>query len=570
DAGAASDSGGPSDGGGIDAGASDAGRADAGLRGWVSPALGIVGAAVDAKALRDDARYRAILADDFNRVTPENAMKWASIHPQPGTYDFADADALVAFAQAHGQSVRGHTLVWHQQLPGWMSDALTPSEVRAQLEGHIDAVVGRYSASVAVWDVVNEALDDQGQLRDTLFLRKLGSGYLELALRRARAAAPGAVLAYNDYDIETLNAKSDAAYRLVQQLKAAGAPIDAVGMQFHVDAYDFAAFALREADLRANIRRFAALGVKVHFTEVDVRVAGLDLSPAARLAYQAQVVRLLTTVCREEPGCDEVTFWGFADKYSWIDSQYGADDPLLYDDALVAKPAYQAVRDGLTGTGASALDLGLDTSCRDATTRLACHPFENVKFGGGFAITSSTGTLALSAARARRGGRSLRATAGPETTPQAFWGHGGLGALRTGTLYARVHVFVPSSANFQGMNLFGVGESTAPYQGVFAALSGNQLQLSLTTAGQYPVSSVTLPRDQWSCVLLSLTLSDTAGSASLTLDGAPAIAVSGVDTLPAGGMGNALFGITYLAPATATGEVFLDEAVVSTSPVGCN
>src|SRR5215813_10336654 len=272
--------------------------APTGLRTDLTGNIEFIGTAVAANALAADITYGEILANDFNSVTAENAMKWGVVHPAPDTWSFDDADALVSFAAAHGQRVRGHTLVWHNQLPGYINDTLSTQSLIDALNAHIDGLVGHYKGQVTSWDVVNEAIGDDANLRDSVFLRKLGAGYIEHAFRRAHEVDPDAKLFYNDYDIEWPNPKSDAALALLTDLKQKGVPIDGVGMQFHVSAYDFASFDLREAAIRKRIQDFGALGLTVEITELDLRIASLPGS-ANKAAYQSNVYQRLVAICAD-------------------------------------------------------------------------------------------------------------------------------------------------------------------------------------------------------------------------------------------------------------------------------
>lgn len=177
------------------------------------------GAAVDPTHLTESG-YAETLAREFNQVEPEGAMKFAPIHPGPTTYNFAPADSIVAFAQAHEMAVRGHTLVWYNQLPGWLTSAgYTPTQLSDIQQNHIQEVVGRYAGKVYAWDVVNEAFNSDGSLRTYLWygppgIGLTGTGYIEQAIRWAHAADPNALLFYNDYSAETVNPKSDAIYKM--------------------------------------------------------------------------------------------------------------------------------------------------------------------------------------------------------------------------------------------------------------------------------------------------------------------------------------------------------------------
>jgi endo-1,4-beta-xylanase len=269
-------------------------------------------------------------------------MKWACVHPAPDRWRFEPADAVVAFAQDQGMRIRGHTLVWHQQLPAWVEACLTPAALRAALADHVGRLVGRYRGRVAAWDVVNEAVADAGGLlRDTVFSRRLGAGYIAEAFRIAHAADPGALLFYNDYGAEGLGDKSDRVLRLVGGLVAQGVPIHGVGLQMHLRADEAPA----AEHLRANIRRLAELGLVVAVSEMDVQVHMLPGDRPARLAAQQRVYRDVVGACVAEPGCHAVTFWGFTDAHSWINTTFGPDAPLLFDAQYAPKPAFFGVLD---------------------------------------------------------------------------------------------------------------------------------------------------------------------------------------------------------------------------------
>jgi endo-1,4-beta-xylanase len=301
-----------------------------------------IGAAVQSGYL-GQADYAATFARHFDYVTAEYEMKWDPTERQQGVFDFAGADAIASFAAAHGMRIKGHALVWHQALPAWVT-ALGPTDLPSAIQSHIGAVVGRYRGQIAAWDVVNEAVADDGSgLRDTVFLQKLGEDYLDLAFRAAHEADPAALLIYNDYGGEGLGAKSDAIYALVSRLRGRGVPVGGVGLQMHVAAQSRPS----SADIAANMRRLAALGVLVNVSEMDVRIRNVAGDLAARLAVQRSEYHDIVAVCVAEPACHAVTFWGFTDRYSWIDSFFGPDDPLLFDESYTPKPAFFGVQDAL-------------------------------------------------------------------------------------------------------------------------------------------------------------------------------------------------------------------------------
>jgi endo-1,4-beta-xylanase len=291
----------------------------------------------------DGSTFRSILGREFSVLTPENDMKFDHVHPAPTTYYFAGADSLVAFAQQNQMAVRGHTLVWHQQLPKWITSG--PSgvdEATQQLIDHVTTVVSHFKGKLFAWDVVNEALNDDGSLRSTYWFDHIGRAYLEIAFRTARAADADVALFYNDYNIEGIGPKSDSVYAMVKGFLARGVPINGVGLQAH--------FTLNgvPSTLGANIARFAALGLKVHITELDVRVP--VPSTNASLTAQAQNYHDVVATCIQNKGCELVTTWGFTDKDSWVPSTFpGFGDALPWDNVFGRKPAYTSIYNALAG-----------------------------------------------------------------------------------------------------------------------------------------------------------------------------------------------------------------------------
>ena len=300
-----------------------------------------IGAAVNVDALHKDAGYRQLLGDQFNMVTPENAMKFAQIEPEQGIYTFADADSIVAFAKAHGMQVRGHNLVWYRNIPAWLAQGhFSRSQLLTILHDHIATVVSHYRGQVNIWDVVNEAVDDSGQLRDSFWLRALGPSYLDLAFRWAHEANPQAKLFYNDYGGEGLGGKSDAIYNLVKGLLQRHVPISGVGLQMHVSL----AYSPLPSAVIANMQRLGALGLEVQITEMDVAV-GADARPmSVRLTAQARVYASMLSACLSVHACTAFVMWGFTDRYSWIPQATGRPDaPLIFDENYHPKPAYDAL-----------------------------------------------------------------------------------------------------------------------------------------------------------------------------------------------------------------------------------
>ncbi len=306
----------------------------------------LVGTAVNEGALASDPTYVTTLQNQFSYVTPENSMKWGSLQPVDATHwDFTQADAVVAAAKAAHQSIKGHTLIWHQQLPPFITSTISASDLKNAINRNIDTVVGHYRGDVRAWDVVNEAIGDDAVLRDSVFSRAFGSDFIADAFKRAHKADSKAKLFYNDYGTEVRNAKSDAVYALVKGLVAKGVPIDGVGFQMHLDAQHPPSY----ADLLDNFARFAKLGLSINISELDVQVRNVIGSRADKLALEKQIFHRAVAACAATEACEAVTTWGFTDKYSWIDATFGPDDPLEFDDNIQKKPAYYGMVDGFEG-----------------------------------------------------------------------------------------------------------------------------------------------------------------------------------------------------------------------------
>lgn len=304
-----------------------------------------LGASVLIHPLQHDKNYRKTLAQEFNSLTPENAMKFSRLHPDRNHFNFVDADRLVAFAQKHQLQIHGHVLVWHRSLPDWLSEqSWHRSTLRKVLKWHILTVVGHFRGQVNSWDVVNEAIDNNGQLRDSIWLKVIGPGYIARAFRWAHRADPEAQLFYNDYRGAGLGNKANAIYALVRDLVQSGVPIDGVGIQMHRSIQD----PPDPERVAANIRRLNDLGLSVRITEMDIQIYGDDRPRAERLEAQAAIYRDIMTVCLAARDCTGVTTWGVSDQHSWIPHFFDRPDaPLLLDESYQPKPAYHAVMETL-------------------------------------------------------------------------------------------------------------------------------------------------------------------------------------------------------------------------------
>ncbi|MEO3750536.1 endo-1,4-beta-xylanase [Streptomyces sp. B6B3] len=295
-----------------------------------------------------DREYRQLLGQQFSSVSPENQMKWEFIHPEQDEYNFEAADAIVDFADRHDQVVRGHTLLWHSQNPTWLTEGdFTDDELRDILREHITTVVGRYAGEIQQWDVANEIFDDQGNLRteDNIWIRELGPGIVADAFRWAHEADPEALLFFNDYGVESDNAKSDAYHDLIQDLLDDGVPVHGFSVQAHLSTrYGF------PGDLAQNLTRFADLGMETAVTELDVR---MDLPESgqptrAQLRQQADYYEQALSACLAVEGCNSFTIWGFTDKYSWVPVFFeGEGSATIMTEDFDRKPAFSALRNTL-------------------------------------------------------------------------------------------------------------------------------------------------------------------------------------------------------------------------------
>lgn len=301
----------------------------------------LIGAAIGSGYL-SEAPYAATAGAQFNFATPENEMKWQFTEPAQNSFTFAAGDAIVAFAQQNGMQVKGHTLVWHAQLPAWVSAITDPTALRQAMIDHVFQVVLHYSGQVAAWDVVNEVVADGGQsLRSTVFYNLLGPSYIDDAFNAAHAADANARLYLNEYGAEGAGAKSDYVYNLVQGMLARGVPINGVGLQMHTGPADASPSAVQVA---TNMQRLAALGLDVAITEMDVSICSGDLDT------QAQRFHDIVAVCVAQPACKAVTVWGVSDEHSWLNgSSCASPRPLLFDESYLGKPAQLGVWNALFG-----------------------------------------------------------------------------------------------------------------------------------------------------------------------------------------------------------------------------
>lgn len=330
----------------LNAGASAHGRSsweDDSLAGLAEASGLRFGTAVDMDAFANDTTYRERIATEFSVLTAENVMKWETLEPEPGVYNYGPADELVEFARDNRQLVRGHTLLWHNQLPAWLTDGvasgeITPTELREILRTHITETVRHFRGKIWHWDVVNEVIDDEGNLRDSIWLQNLGPGYIADAFRWAHQADRRVTLYLNDYNIEGLSAKSDAYYALAQELLADRVPVHGLGVQGHLGVQ----FGFWDANtVAANLERFEELGLETSITEADVRM--LMPSDTVKLQAQANGYNTLLQGCLLASDCTSFVVWGYTDRYSWVPGFFeGEGAANLLDENFQPKPAYQA------------------------------------------------------------------------------------------------------------------------------------------------------------------------------------------------------------------------------------
>jgi endo-1,4-beta-xylanase len=336
----------------------------------------LIGAAINtAQITGQDSRGDALIEAQFSSISPENAFKWENVHPQPGVYAFDLPDQYVAFGEKHHMFIVGHCLVWHNQVPAWVfrddkGNFVDRETLLKRMRDHIQTVVGRYKGRIQSWDVVNEALNEDGTLRQSPWLKIIGEDYIAKAFQYAHEADPQAQLTYNDYNLEN-EAKRKGALALIAKLKAQGVLVTSVGLQGH-DTFTWPAI----EDEDAAISAFAKLGVKVAITELDIDVLprnsemfGAEVSlkirqdpklnpytnglpPSAQRELAKRYAGLFNVYLKHRDAVCRVTFWGVTDGDSWLNNwpvKGRASYPLLFDRGGEPKPAFQAVVQAAAG-----------------------------------------------------------------------------------------------------------------------------------------------------------------------------------------------------------------------------
>lgn len=325
----------------------------------------LIGAAINADQIMEkDTNALSLLPSEFNSITPENIMKCENIHPEWDKYNFDLADKIVALGDKNDMFTVGHTLVWHSQLSPFVTKIKSKDSLTMFLENHINTIASRYDGKIEAWDVVNEALNEDGTMRKTIFLDLLGDDFVTNAFRLAQKATPNSELYYNDFNIEQPK-KRAGAIELIKKIQAAGVRIDGVGIQGH-----WSIKGLPLEDIEQSILEYSALGIKVMFTEVDITVLpnpwdlqGADvnqnfegspkmnpfpesLPDSVQVALADEYGKLFNLFLKHKDKISRVTFWGISDANSWLNGwpiKGRTNYPLLFDRKYLPKPAYDKV-----------------------------------------------------------------------------------------------------------------------------------------------------------------------------------------------------------------------------------
>ncbi len=301
-----------------------------------------IGTAINRYEMENDSLYKSIALKQFNSITPENIFKAEFLHPEPFLFNWTDADSLASFCENNNKRLHGHTLIWHQQLPQWILDYQgSPADWELLMKVHIQTIMSHFKNKVKAWDVVNEAFNEDGTLRNSIWKQKIGVSYIEKAFLFASEADPNALLFYNDFNLESNTTKRKSVLSLLNNLRNKGVKVDGIGVQMHISTYY-----PEPSQIADTFCEIIADQYKVHVSELDISInpLGKDIEPSEAL-FNAQANVLGSVVLHYHQIPEQyqygITFWGISDKNSWIRSYYNREDyPLLYDDNYVPKPCY--------------------------------------------------------------------------------------------------------------------------------------------------------------------------------------------------------------------------------------
>ncbi|MEN3325059.1 endo-1,4-beta-xylanase [Mariniflexile soesokkakense] len=324
-----------------------------------------IGVAINENQILEmDSLETGLVSNQFNSITAENIMKSMFIHPSKDTFDFKMTDKYVGFGEKHNMFIHGHTLIWHSQLAPWFSMLKDSVSMVTEMENHIKTIVSKYKGRIHSWDVVNEALNEDGTLRQSVFLKTVGEDYLSLAFKWASEVDPNTDLYYNDYNMTNAE-KRNGAIKLVKHIQEKGIKIDGIGMQGH---WSLERPSLQE--IEKSILDYAALGVKVAITELDINVlpspwelVGAEVSqnfegnekmnPYPKSLHDSVQIKLANRYqdifklfLKHQDKISRVTFWGVNDSQSWLNDwpiKGRTNYPLLFDKQHKPKKAYDSI-----------------------------------------------------------------------------------------------------------------------------------------------------------------------------------------------------------------------------------
>jgi endo-1,4-beta-xylanase len=307
-----------------------------------------IGVAINSGELNANQVYRAIAEKQFNSFTAENIFKAGYLHPAENSFYWQDADSLVNFCVNNNKRLHGHTLIWHDQLPAWIINFTGSSDEWETLyKNHIQTIVSHFRGKVSAWDVVNEAFNEDGSLRNSIWKEKIGDQYIEKAFIYAHEADPDALLFYNDFNLESNSKKRNAVISYCNGLRNRGVIVHGIGLQMHIDIFSDA------AQIAESFNDVAQNGYKVHVSELDISVnsSGQNFTLNSSLfEKQAGLLGKIVINYKQIPPAYQygITFWGVSDNESWIPLYYSREDyPLLYDVNYLPKPAYCKLKETL-------------------------------------------------------------------------------------------------------------------------------------------------------------------------------------------------------------------------------